>query len=92
VPTNADAALIPPARPTRDELSEPLGWLNYYCIDERTHQNVWSFSKIFIKLRLELRFRLGVRVIAVSMRLPTTSRPRAFEKTFECSDKMRLVR
>jgi hypothetical protein len=64
VPTNADAALIPPARPTRDELSEPLGWLNYYCIDERTHQNVWSCSKIFIKLRLELRFRLGVRVIA----------------------------
>ena len=58
------AALIPPARPTRDELSEPLGWLNYYCIDERTHQNVWSCSKIFIKLRLELRFQLGVRVIA----------------------------
>ena len=64
MPTNADAALIPPARPTHDELSEPLGWLNYYCIDERTHQNVWSCSKIFIKLRLEPRFRLGVRVIA----------------------------
>jgi hypothetical protein len=36
--TNAEAALIPPARPTRDELSEPLAYLDCYCIltSERT--------------------------------------------------------
>jgi hypothetical protein len=50
VPHKCGSRTHSPARPTRDELSEPLDFLDCYCIDEQTHQNVWSRYKIFMTL------------------------------------------
>ncbi len=50
VPNKCGSRTHSPARPTRDELSEPLDFLDCYCIDEQTNQNVWSRYKIFMTL------------------------------------------